>query len=210
MKKNLIKLIVNIFLIYLLNINSLNAEVLKKFKITGNERISNDTIELFSGVSINENINKIKLNQILKDLYDTDFFKNIKINFEENILYIELVENPIIENINYNGIKANKILDAIKEDALTKSRYSFNDLVLKKEKLRLKILFKEMGYYAANVEILVEEKKNNLVDLIFNIELGEKAKIKKITFIGNKIFKDRKLRRLISSEEYNIFPSHLF
>ena len=114
MKKNLIKLIVNIFLIYLLNINSLNAEVLKKFKITGNERISNDTIELFSGVSINENINKIKLNQILKDLYDTDFFKNIKINFEENILYIELVENPIIENINYNGIKANKILDAIK------------------------------------------------------------------------------------------------
>ena len=120
-------------------------------------------------------------------------------------MYIELVENPIIENINYNGIKANKILDAIKENALTKSRYSFNDLVLKKEKLRLKILFKELGYYAANVEILVEEKKNNLVDLIFNIELGEKAKIKKITFIGNKIFKDRKLRRLISSEEYKFW-----
>ena len=205
MKKNLIKLIVNIFLIYLININPLNAEILKKFKITGNERISNDTIELFSGVRINENINKIKLNQILKDLYDTDFFKNIKINFEENTLYIELVENPIIENINYNGIKANKILDAIKENALTKSRYSFNDLVLKKEKLRLKILFKELGYYAANIEILVEEKKNNLVDLIFNIELGEKAKIKKITFIGNKIFKDRKLRRLISSEEYKFW-----
>ena len=122
MKKNLIKLIVNIFLIYLININPLNAEVLKKFKITGNERISNDTIELFSGARINESINKIKLNQILKDLYDTDFFKNIKINFEENTLYIELVENPIIENINYNGIKANKILDAIKENALTKSR----------------------------------------------------------------------------------------
>ena len=205
MKKNLIKLIVNIFLIYLINIYPLNAEVLKKFKITGNERISNDTIELFSGVTINENINKIKLNQILKDLYDTDFFKNIKINFEENTLYIELIENPIIENINYNGIKANKILDAIKENALTKSRYSFNDLVLKKEKLRLKILFKELGYYTANVEILVEEKKNNLVDLIFNIELGEKAKIKKITFIGNKIFKDRKLRRLISSEEYKFW-----
>ena len=144
---------------------------------------------MFSGVSINENINKIKLNQILKDLYDTDFFKNIKINFEENILYIELVENPIIENINYNGIKANKILDAIKEDALTKSRYSFNDLVLKKEKLRLKILFKELGYYAANVEILVEEKENNLVDLIFNIELGEKAKIKKLHLLEIKFLK---------------------
>ena len=195
MRKNLIKLIVNIFLIYLININLLNAEVLKKFKITGNERISNDTIELFSGVTINENIDKIKLNQILKDLYDTDFFKNIKINFEENTLYIELVENPIIENINYNGIKANKILHAIQENALTKSRYSFNDLVL----------IKELGYYAANIEILVEEKKNNLVDLIFNIELGEKAKIKKITFIGNKIFKDRKLRRLISSEEYKFW-----
>ena len=52
MKKNLIKLIVNVFFIYLININPLNAEVLKKFKITGNERISNDTIELFSGVQL--------------------------------------------------------------------------------------------------------------------------------------------------------------
>ena len=79
MKKNLIKLIVNIFLIYLISINTLNAEILKKFEITGNERISNDTIELFSGVTINENINKIKLNQILKDLYIQIFLKILKL-----------------------------------------------------------------------------------------------------------------------------------
>ena len=63
----------------------------------------------------------------------------------------------------------------------------------KKREKKNKNYFKKLGYYFSNVDIFVEEFDNNLVNLNFiKLNLGEKAKIKKISFIGNKIFKDKK------------------
>ena len=73
---------------------------------------------------------------------------------------------------------------------------------MREEKKRIIKLFKELGYYNANVNILVENKKDNLVDLNFDFKIGKKFKIKKITFVGNKIFKDSKLKRIIASSEF--------
>jgi len=92
-----------------------------------------------------------------------------------------------------------------KEDTLVKSRSSLNKIILKKEKIRLENILKDLGYFNSKIEIYTEEQKNNLVNLTFNFNLGEKAKIKKISFIGNKIFKDKKLRRIIASEEYKFW-----
>ncbi len=189
------------------NFKTSNAENVEKIEVLGNERISKETIILFSEIQINETLNENKLNKYLKNLYDTNFFKDVSLNFKENILKIYVSEYPIIENIEYNGIKSNKILDLLKDDALIKSRYSFNEVILINEKKRLKKILKDLGYYNANVEILIinEDENNNLINLSFNFDLKEKAKIKKIKFIGNKIFKDRKLRRIISSEEYKFW-----
>ena len=74
---------------------------LEKIRIIGNERISDETIKLFIDVNVNEIINDNKLNNILKDLYETNFFKDININFNNQILIINVEENPIIENIFY-------------------------------------------------------------------------------------------------------------
>lgn len=204
MKYKFIKLILILFFINLFSISSIYAQIIKKIEVVGNDRISKETIELFSNFSLNEQIDENILNDILKSLYETNFFKDIKVEIEESILFIYVVENPIIENINYNGIKANKILEALKENALLKSRNSFNEFILKKEKNRLITVLKDLGYYNPSVEIFIEEK-NKLIDLTFEFNLGNKAKIKKITFIGNKIFKDRKLRRVIASSEYKFW-----
>ena len=205
MKILLAKLITTFYLIFILNINVSHANILENIKILGNDRISNDTIKLFSKVSLNEKIDQNKLNEILKNLYETDFFSDVRVKIQDNTLTITVVENPIIEKINYEGVKANRILELLKEDALIKPRYSFNEIILKKEKFRLNQILKDLGYYKSTIEIFVNEEKNNLVNLTFNFDLGEKAKIKKIKFIGNKVFKDRKLRRIIASEEYKFW-----
>ena len=75
-------------------------------------------------------------------------------SFKNNILTVKVVENPIIDNIEYKGIKANKILEALKEGALIKSRSALNETDLKKEKFRLQNILKELGYYEATLEIL--------------------------------------------------------
>ncbi len=205
MHNGLLKKLTIIFVLIILTTSNSVSEIVKKIEVNGNERISEKTIKLFAEVSLNDNINDDSLNEILKNLYNTNFFKDIKINFTENILIIDVKENPIIEKIKYEGVKSNKILNLIKDNALIKDRSSYSENVIIEEQNRLYNILKNLGYYNSELEILVENNENNLVNLIFDIKLGEKAKIKKITFIGNKIFKDRKLRRIIASSEYKFW-----
>ena len=178
---------------------------LNKIIINGNDRISDETVKLFISVNVDDQINSLKLNQIVKDLYDTNFFKDISVNFNNQILYIDLIENPIIENISFKGIKSSRILDILKQETSIKSRSSFNESLLKKEKLLIENILKNLGYYNSNLDILIEEKKNNLINITYEINLGKKSKIGKITFIGNKVFKDKKLHNIITSTEYKFW-----
>ncbi len=205
MLNKLFKSFLILILTIILNTNISYANTIEEIKIEGNKRISDETIKLFSNLSENEILDKKDLNIILKSLYETNFFKDVSISFENNILIIKVIENPIIENIIYEGIKSQKILSFIKENALIKSRSSYNEILLKKEKNRIQNSLKKLGYYNSIIDIYVNDEKDNLISLTFDLKLGEKAKIKKISFIGNKIFKDSKLRRVISSSEYKFW-----
>ena len=102
-------------------------------------------------------------------MYETNFFDNVSVSFKENTLSIVVSENPIIENIRYEGLKSKKVLDLVKEESFLKSRLSYNENLLKKEKDRLQILLKNLGYYNSVLEIYVENERNNLVDIISNL-----------------------------------------
>jgi outer membrane protein insertion porin family len=194
-----------VFLISILFTVNAFSTTLNKIEVSGNDRISDETIKLFISVNINDDIDDNKLNKILKDLYETNFFKNVSLKFDNQILFINVLENPIIENIIYKGIKSNRILDIIKKETNIKSRSSYNENIIKKEKIKIQYILKNLGFYNSNLEILIEQSKNNLLNITYNIELGKKSKIKKITFIGDKIFKDNKLRRIITSTEYKFW-----
>ena len=193
------------FLILLFLSSHAFSNSLNKIEIIGNDRISDETIKLFISTDINDEINDVKLNEILKDLYDTNFFKDISLNFKDQILTIKVQENPIIENISYNGVKSEKTLDTIKQGTLIKQRSSYNESIIKKEKLKIENILKDLGYYNSSLNIFVDQSKNNLVSITYDIDLGKKSKIKRITFIGNKVFKDKKLRRIITSTEYKFW-----
>ena len=198
----LVKIIFASFLIALINITYSYSDIVKQIDVDGNERISDETVKLFSKINVDDKLDETDLNKIIENLYETNFFKDISIKFLDNILTIKVVENPIIENIEYRGIKTNRVLDVLKEDPLIKERSSFNKIILKKEKSRLLTILRNFGYINSELDIYVDEKKNNLLDLIYEFKLGKRAKIKKITFVGNKNFKDSKLRRIITSTEY--------
>ena len=180
----------------------LRAEIITEIKIEGNQRISTETIIMFAGVSANDQLTETDLNNILKKLYNTNFFDLVTVKILDKILYIKVKENPIIQSINFEGIKSSKILENLKKNVFLKSRSSFNEVLLEKDKKKIKNLLKNLGYYFSEIDILIEELKDNKINLTYNIDLGEKAKIRKISFIGDKIFKDKKLKGVILSEEY--------
>ncbi len=200
-----LKLIKYFIIFYFIIHSAALSEIVKKIEVNGNERISSETIIMFADIKINQNIDDIKLNEIIKNLYDTNFFKNISVEITSNTLKLYVLEFPIIEKIDIKGIKANKINEALNKSLKLKERSSFDEFIFYQEKENLKSILKEMGYYDSKVEAYIEDLGDKKVKLTYDITLGEKAKIKKITFIGNKIFKDSKLKSVIISEEFKFW-----
>ena len=203
MIKYLFKVIV-IFLFLTLNSKS---EIVKNIEITGNKRISKETILVLANIKIDQEFTDISLNNALKELYQTDFFSDIKFLMSvDGLLKIDVTENPIIEKININGIKKKSFVENIYTLISLKDRTSFTDYKLERDISLVKNILKTNGYYFSSIKVSSETDENlNSVILNLDIELGEKAKIKDIIFIGDKNFKDKKLLELIASEEYKFW-----
>ena len=205
MIKKSINYFLSLIVVILLLVNHSYAEKVLKIEVLGNDRIPLETITMLSNINLGDEISANQINNLIKNLYETNFFKNIEINFEKNILQFYIEENPIISNIKVEGIKAKRIQEDIKSVMSLREKSSFNEINLKYEKEKILNVLKTQGYIQAKLDVFKEELSDNKINLIFEINLGEKAKIKKITFIGNKIYKDQKLKRVIVSEEYKFW-----
>mgnify|MGYP001160120553 CR=1 FL=1 len=182
-----------------------HAEVVKKITINGNERVSKETILVFASVQIGDEITPNILNRIVNDLYETNFFDNISTNFKNQELIIQIKESPIINKIEFKGVKSKTLIETLRKNLKLKSRSSYNIYDVETDKQQIINNLKNRGYYYSTVEIFKELKDSNSINLIYQIDIGEKAKIKKITFNGNKIYKDSKLKSIIVSEEYKFW-----
>ena len=131
-----INILVISFLILLNDVVS--AEIVKEINVEGNQRISNETIKMFADVSINDDLTEKDLNEILKRLYNTNFFDLVSVKISNKILSIIVKENPIIQNISYDGIKSSKMLEDLKKKVLLRPRSSFNQILLDGDKKKNK------------------------------------------------------------------------
>ena len=191
------------FLLFFLFSTKVFSENFSEIKVLGNKRITTETIVLFSGANKlkNKSINENDLNLLLKKLYETNFFEDVSVKVENNKLIINLIENPLIQNVRFEGVKNKDILEFLNEQIILKKRTSFIKSNVKNDESIILNVLKGSGYYFAEVDSSIVDNDNNTVDIIYNINLGEKAFIQKIKFIGNKVFKDGKLKRIIASEE---------
>jgi outer membrane protein insertion porin family len=188
------------FLVIFLSATSI-AEVVNNIEINGNVRISEETIKVLGDITIGEDLNENDLNKIFQNLYSSDFFKDIVISLENNILQIKIVENTVIQSIFINGIKKKDLKAELFKILAVKEKNSFVPFNIETDRRVLINSLKSLGFYFVEVDSQLVTNTNNTVDIIYNINLGEKANIKKIKFTGDKKFKDRKLKSIITSEE---------
>jgi len=194
--------IISLTLIFILAATKLVfSEIIKKIEVSGNDRLAEETVILFSELNVNDNIYTNDLNNAFKKLFDTDYFKDIKISFINGYLKINVVENPLIQSVKINGIKNKSILKEISNITKKIEKYPYLENKISDQKNTLINIVRNIGFYFAEIETKVQDNNNNSVDIIYNFNLGERAKISEIKFIGNKIFKNNKLRNIIVSEE---------
>ncbi len=196
MKKTLLQLlIICIFFV------SAKAEVIKDIKLENNIRVSKESIIAFGNISLGKDYSETEVNQILLDLYETNFFSDVKLKIENNILIINVTERKIIQTVIIEGIKSKENTAKILKQLKLKDKSPFDEFTAEQDLIKIKNSLNRSGYYFAKVDVKIKENNNDTLDLIYNIDTGEKALIKNIKFTGDKGFKDRKLRSVIVSEE---------
>ncbi len=196
MKKILLQVIIIFIFIF-----TAKAEVINDIKLENNIRISKESILSFGNIKIGKDYSEAEINQVLVDLYNTNFFSDIKIQIEDNILIINVTEKKIIQTVLIEGIKSNENRENILKQLQLKDKSPFDEFTAEQDLIKIKDSLNRSGYYFAKVAVTIKENNNNTLDLIYSIDTGKKALIKKIKFTGDKNFKDRKLRSVIVSEE---------
>ena len=182
-------------------ITTSQAVIIKDIKIIDNKRITKQTIITYGNININKDYNQNELNQIIKNLYETNFFKNVSLKVENQILFVEVDENKIIQSVIIEGVKSNEIKKEILKNLFSKDKSPFLIEKVKIDEDRMKESLNSIGFYLSEVTSKILENNNNTVDLIFEVNMGDKSKISKIEFVGDKKIKDRVLRSVIISEE---------
>ena len=188
-------------LLTLLLIVSTKAEIVTKVVVNNNDRISLNTIITYGNIKIGSDYSSGDLNNILKNLYKTNFFADVSLEINNNILIIKVVENKLIQKINITGVKSDKFKDAILKSLSITNKSPFIMSQVEKELIKIKSSLSREGYYFSDVTTDIQENSNNTVNLNFNVNLGNKVKISKIEFTGDKVVKNRTLRNLITIEE---------
>ena len=175
MKNILIILIISIF-----SITSLNAEVANNLIIKGNKRVSDETVKIYGEISIGKNYSDNDLDDILKNLYSTNFFENVSVNLINNTLTVTLKEYPIINQLIILGEKRNNYKDQIKKIIKLKEKRSFIKSYLAKDIELIKDLYASTGYNFSSVNAKVREVDSDNLDLVIEVDRGKQTKISSI------------------------------
>jgi outer membrane protein insertion porin family len=199
------KFFIQLILFYIFLTFSSYSKNYEKIIVNGNQRISNETILVFSEIQDSKALDENSINEILKKLYKSGFFKDVTVKIENKNLVIEVLENPIIQTVFIEGIKRKKTEESLYEILSLKNRSSYNLSMIKKDEVAILNFLKDNGYYFSNITSSYEDLGDNKIDLLYQINLGEKSKISKISFIGDKKFKDNTLKNIIISEEYKFW-----
>jgi outer membrane protein insertion porin family len=194
----MLKIYITLFVLFFFN---LSAEIAQKLEVKGNSRISVETIKVYGDITIGKDYSAFDINKILKNLYDTDFFEDVKISLTNGVLDIFVKEYLYINFVDLEGETSKTIKKTVLERLKLKSKESFIESRLSQDINLIKKMYATMGYNFVNVEPKVKKFEDSQINLLYIVDKGKKTNISKIYFAGDKKVKDKRLRDLIVSEE---------
>ncbi len=196
------RIIILIFSIFFL-VNQLHANENQAnyIVIEGNKRISNEEVIEYSGFDVGKVYSQEDISVVIKNLFSTNLFTDIKVKLDQNTLYINVLETPIISRINVDGnelLETEQILSSLKSVGISQSKPYSKNLVDKVQQ-ELTRLYYDNGRYSSLIEISENNLDGNLIELSVNIDEGKASTIKEVKIIGNKNYSTRQLKQIIKS-----------
>jgi outer membrane protein insertion porin family len=177
-----------------------NARTIQHIQVLGTQRIEPATVLSYITIREGDIYNEQTSDLALKTLYQTGLFADVKIKFDGANLTVSVIENPIINQIEFEGNSKVSQKDLEKEVQL-KPRTVFTRSRVQADVQRIIELYRRNGKFAASVDPQIIQRPQNRVDLIFSISEGPTTGVARINFIGNKVFDDSTLKAQVATEE---------
>src|ERR1041385_3915099 len=172
----------------------------RDIRVRGTQRIEPGTVLSYMSIRPGDPYSAQTVDASLKTLFATGLFADVKINWDGSILTVNVVENPIINRVVFEGESKVSEKDLTKEAQL-KPRMVFTRAKVQADVQRLIELYRRNGKFAATVDPQIIQRPQNRVDLIYSITEGPTTGVARISFIGNKVFDDDTLKGQIATEE---------
>lgn len=185
------------------------AQKVTKLDVKGNERIEVETIRSLLIQESGGGFSEASLNKSLQRLYDSGYFKDVKLKIMGGTLHVKVEENPSVNRIGFEG-NDDISDDILKGEVGMSPRQPLTRSKLKQAVNKIKRIYRHKGFFVANVTPKVVKLAQNRVDVVFEIEEGNKTKVGRIFVIGNKQFSEGKLETVVQTKEsrwYRFFSS---
>lgn len=175
-------------------------QLIQHIIVGGTQRIEPSTVISYITLREGDLYNEQTVDLALKTLYQTGLFADVKIRFAGGNLTINVVENPILNQIDFEG--NNKVSEKdLEKEVQLKPRTVFTRSKVQADVQRIIELYRRNGKFAASVDPQIIQRPQNRVDLIFAITEGPSTGVARINFIGNKVFDDDTLKAQVATEE---------
>lgn len=177
-------------------------------QVEGNQRIQTSTIVAYTGIERGKSVSAGELNDAYQRILDSGVFKSVEIVPRGNTLVINVTEFPTISRISFEGNRR------IKDDALlalieSSPRRVFNPTVAERDAAALAEAYGAQGRLASTVTPRIIRRSDNRVDLVFEISEGDTTEVERVSFVGNRVFSDRRLRRVLETKQAGLLRTFI-
>ncbi|MFC7290492.1 outer membrane protein assembly factor BamA [Hirschia litorea] len=187
-----------------------NPEAISRVLVEGNQRIETRTVLSYLLVEPGDSFDTERLDLSLKTLFATQLFADVLFEKRGNDLVVRVSENPIINQVIFEGNRSIR-QDKLEEETEAAPREVFTQARVQQDVQKILEAYRKAGRFAASVTPTYKPLAQNRVDLIFEISEGPKTGVKSVNFIGNEVFKDKKLRSEIVTRQsrwWRVFESN--
>ena len=172
--------------------------------VDGNTRIGNSAILSRAGIARGQTVSAGQLNDAFQKLQNSGLFESVSISPVGNTLNITVVERPTINRVNFEGNRRLKN-DALSALVSSTERRVFNPTVAEADAAKIAEAYSNSGRLAARVSPKIIKRSDNRVDVVFEIFEGDIIEVERLSFVGNRVYSDRRLRRVLSTKQAGLF-----
>lgn len=183
-------------------VSQAHAEIISNIVVEGNQRVENDTVFTYLQFSKGDSFNAEKIDESIKVLFQTGLFSDVQMFQRGRTLVIKVVENPLINQVNFEG---NSEIDdkALQKEVEVHERMIFTRAQVQSDTQRVLALYQKAGYYNVRVAPKQIRLPENRINLVFEITEGSETTVKTINFTGNNSVSASTLLSAIGTKEHS-------